>query len=329
VDEQPTHLDLFSGIGGFALAARWAGFRTIGFCEIDKYCQKVLAKNFLADAESSQQRRQSWKGTTQVYADIRDLDGRDFRGVDLITGGFPCQPFSVAGKRRGKEDDRYLWPEMLRVIAEAKPTWIVGENVNGIVNMAEWESLLPLDADGNAIGNYGDIFTRTGRGILCEILESLRAVGYSVMPFGISACGVDAPHRRNRVWIVGCAAGTGLQDGRGASVERSGTQPESQRPGGRNGGLQDVSDTDQQGMERCSETGNSCRGRPERNQQPFGCGDGPRAIWPPEPDVGRVAHGIPSRVDRLKGLGNAIVPQVAFQVLKVIYDIETMQQVRS
>src|ERR1043166_2288778 len=128
-EEKPTHLDLFSGIGGFALAAKWAGFRTIGFCEIDGYCQGVLAKNFLADtgqritwqSGNADQMPSQWNGETEsanqisrssrdgcswIISDIRDLDGRDFAGVTLVTGGFPCQPFSCAGKRRGKEDDR-------------------------------------------------------------------------------------------------------------------------------------------------------------------------------------------------------------------------------
>lgn len=111
------HLDLFSGIGGFSLAADWVwenDHKIIGFCEIDKFCQKVLKKH--------------WPGVP-IYDDIKKLDGKQFGTVDLLTGGFPCQPFSVAGKRKGQEDDRALWPEMFRIIQESKPHWIIGENI--------------------------------------------------------------------------------------------------------------------------------------------------------------------------------------------------------
>jgi DNA (cytosine-5)-methyltransferase 1 len=114
------HLDLFSGIGGFALAARWMNWETVQFVEIDKYCQKVLAKNF---------------PNVPIHGDIKTFSGEPFRGtVDILTGGFPCQPFSHSGLRNGKDDDRYLWPQMLRVIKEVQPHYIVGENVSGLIN---------------------------------------------------------------------------------------------------------------------------------------------------------------------------------------------------
>lgn len=154
------HLDLFSGIGGFSLAASWVwdDLEIVSFCEQDKFCQKVLKKH--------------WPDVP-IFDDIYTLKGDQFGAVDIITGGFPCQPFSVAGKQRGSEDDRYLWPEMLRVIKEAKPRWVVGENVTGIINLA-----------------------------LDDVLASLENIGYETQAFIIPACGVDAPHRRDRVWIV-------------------------------------------------------------------------------------------------------------------------------
>ena len=125
---QPTriirHLDLFSGIGGFALAARnvWKGrYKTIAFCEIDEFAQKVLKKNF---------------GNVPIIDDIHKLKGNEFGTVDLITGGFPCQPFSIAGRRAGTNDERFLWNEMLRVIRASKARWVVGENVSGFIDMA-------------------------------------------------------------------------------------------------------------------------------------------------------------------------------------------------
>jgi DNA-cytosine methyltransferase len=160
-----THLDLFSGIGGFALAAKWNGFRTVGFCDNEPYAQAVLKKH--------------WPDVA-IHSDIREVRGDLYAGVTLLTGGFPCQPFSCAGKQRGKEDDRYLWPEMLRVIREAQPRWIIGENVAGIVNMA-----------------------------LDQVHTDLEAEGYEVESIIIPACGVDAPHRRNRVWIMANAKSGG------------------------------------------------------------------------------------------------------------------------
>lgn len=167
-----THLSLFSGIGGLDLAAEWAGIQTVGQCEWAEYPAKILERHW-PDAPR-------WK-------DIRTLTGESFyertgrRTVDIISGGFPCQPFSVAGKQRGKEDDRYLWPEMVRVIKELRPTWVVGENVAGIVRMA-----------------------------LPDILSELEACGYRTRTFLIPACAVGARHRRYRVAIVGYSEYNGL-----------------------------------------------------------------------------------------------------------------------
>lgn len=202
-----THLDLFSGIGGFALAAGWAGFTTVGFCEIEPFCREVLMARFGAIADTANARTRGYdggiwagtsrtnsgEGTTQacpiLIPDIRTLDGSRFRGATLLTGGFPCQPFSVAGKRKGKDDDRHIWPHMLRVIHEAKPRWVIGENVAGFVNMA-----------------------------LDEVCADLEGEGYEVQAIVIPAVAVNAPHRRDRVWIVGrlnrdaeCQRGQGRQ----------------------------------------------------------------------------------------------------------------------
>ena len=163
-----THLSLFSGIGGLDIAAEMAGFRTVGQCEWADFQTKVLEKH--------------WPDVPK-WRDIRTLTGDSFyertglRTVDVISGGFPCQPFSLAGKRKGEDDDRYLWPEMLRVIRELKPTWVIGENVPGIVNLA-----------------------------LDTVLSDLANEGYTAQPFIIPACGVDAPHRRDRVAIVAYAS---------------------------------------------------------------------------------------------------------------------------
>ena len=171
-----THLSLFSGIGGLDLAAEMAGFVTVGQCEWADYPAKVLERH--------------WPDVPR-WRDIRTLTGESFyertglRTVDVVSGGFPCQPFSVAGKRRSKDDDRYLWPEMLRVIHELRPSWVLGENVPGIVNLA-----------------------------LDTVLSDLENEGYSAQAFLVPACGVDAPHRRERVAILA------YTDNRGGAVRR-------------------------------------------------------------------------------------------------------------
>lgn len=158
-----THGSLFSGIGGFDLAARWAGWTNLFNCEIDPFCQTVLACHF-PDAKQ--------------YSDIRSTNFTFWRGlIDVLSGGFPCQPFSLAGKRKGTEDDRHLWPEMLRAIREISPHWVVGENVLGIVNWSD-----------------GLVFEQA-----CVDLE---AQGYEVQPYVLPACSVDAPHLRYRTWFV-------------------------------------------------------------------------------------------------------------------------------
>jgi DNA (cytosine-5)-methyltransferase 1 len=318
MDQTPTHLDLFSGIGGFALAAQWAGFRTIGFCEIDKYCQKVLAKNFMADTDGwsihsgipQSDQRAMEETNVRTYGDIRGLDGRDFAGVSLITGGFPCQPFSVAGKRRGEADDRAIWSEMFRVINEARPAWVLGENVPGII---------PMELD--------------------NVLSDLEGIGYATRPFNIGAVSVDARHRRQRIWIIGRnMANTGLVSERRtdgpSETEGVGSQSEFTGCGG-------VSNADQQGLEGRQKAGSngeigaqsfdqftdrshseseSSGGREvmrESESRLGGMADGV-CRWLDEPNIPRVRHRIPDRVNRLKGLGNAIVPAVAYELLMEI-----------
>lgn len=336
-----THLSLFSGIGGLDLAAERAGFRTVGQCEFADYPYQVLCRH--------------WPDVPK-WRDICTLSGGDFydrtglRTVDVLSGGFPCQPFSVAGKRRGTEDDRYLWPEMLRVIKELRPAWVVGENVAGIINMA-----------------------------LDQVLSDLEAQGYETKAFVIPACGVDAPHRRDRVAIVAWH-NDGKPNGRKplAAIPREDERknakpcgvcydvahPESAGIGGlsvqcresrqasddalrRGKTLADADQSRIQGGQasgnveiqrknivehalRCGECSHVCNSastgfqnrtagafiRPEEEQK-LKRSD----WWPIEPDVGRVAHGIPHRVDRLRCLGNAVVPAQFYPIFKGIAEL--------
>lgn len=196
------HIDLFSGIGGFALAAQWAGIETVQFVEKDKFCQAVLRKNFPGVPIHGDIYTYAYVNRLQEQGTEQQADGigqsvqtRSF----LLTGGFPCQSFSVAGKRRGTEDDRYLWPEMFRVIREARPAWVIAENVRGILTIEQ-----------------GMVFE--------QVCVDLEGAGYDVQTFIIPACSVNAPHRRDRVWIVAHSECWNATDaaGIGRSTEGSG-----------------------------------------------------------------------------------------------------------
>jgi len=280
------HVDLFSGIGGFALAARntWGGaYRNICFCEINKYCQSVLRKNFGKEVVIIDDIRKLTKESVGVVTDAecgRPYTTKDEQKleskrrnklctkqsrnpesgrIDLLTGGFPCQPFSQAGKRKGTNDDRYLWPEMLRVIREFKPTWVVAENVRGLLTISE-----------------GMVFEQ-----VCLDLEN---EGYEVQPFVIPACAVNAPHRRDRVWIVAHSQGgkpgqpperegregVGRGDYEGGSSsdcdELRSQEPGAELQAGRDRqDDQDASDSGDTGLERRGEQGSGLSGQRNRN----------------------------------------------------------------
>ena len=385
-------LDLFSGLGGFSLGLERTGnFETVAFCEIDKYCTLLLQKH--------------WKGV-KIYNDVKEItkERLEADGVqlpDVITGGFPCQPFSVAGKQKGTSDDRHLWPEMFRIIQEFTPRWVVGENVKGITNIQD-----------------GMVFE--------AVCTDLEGTGYEVRTFNIPAAGVGAPHRRERMWIVahsskfGCGSRSNNWEGRQVSNNEarqftkdqseqqrweSGSRKESntrsitesrnnQRNEFRRQDLsgsknvenarrtlrpgtelreknedeirkEDANQHQRSGSPSESDVANTNSGRSHepnneiqtgRNipisssedvantesslgndiqavagtsgsttQEVSGDGSsvrGESAWWDFEPDVGRVAHGIPGRVYRLKGLGNSIIPQIAQEIGNAIIKAE-------
>ena len=179
------HGSLFSGIGGFDLAAEWMGWENIFHCEWNPFGRRVL--------------HHYWPNAIS-YEDVTNIDFRCHRGsIDILTGGFPCQPYSSAGKRKGKEDERHLWPEMLRAIREIKPQWVVGENVRGLVN---WNGGLVFD----------------------EVQLELEAEGYEVQPFLLPAAGVNAPHRRDRIWFVAHSNGSNDRRESGEDESKSGEE---------------------------------------------------------------------------------------------------------
>lgn len=306
-----THISLFAGIGGIDIAAEWAGFRTILFVEIDPFCQKVLRRHWpnvpiigdirdatkekimvyaqsngfrqgrASSSDQIQQKNEASKpqvGCGGEYGS-RGTD-RTEQPVTLITGGFPCQPVSQAGKRGGKEDDRWLWPDMFRVISEVRPAWVVAENVTGLLTMGFYDCLSDLEGE-----------------------------GYETIPFVIPACGVNAPHRRDRIFIVAnskCQRWGGGHNGDEGGGRRS-LQTEGPSAGDKQG---DVADTE------------GIRPQESRETRSGWAGFKNGSWWAVEPELGRVAYGIPSRVDRLKCLGNAVVPQQIYPILKAIADIE-------
>ena len=233
-------LDLFSGIGGFALAASWGWGDDLdlqGFCEIDSYCQKVLKKNF---------------PDVPIYSDITELQPEWFDDIDLLTGGFPCQDISVAGKGEGIEGERSgLWFEMLRLISGIRPRYALIENVPMLLHRG------------------------LGR-VICD----LASIGYDAEWQIISAADLGAPHLRKRIWIVAYPDQSGLE--------------------GRHSGIM-----------------SECAGQQSTGARSTSASE-PDGYWLTEPNVGRVADGVPHRVDRLRGLGNAIVPQCAALIMERI-----------
>jgi len=368
-----TVIDLFSGIGGFALGLESTGyFKTVQFVENEKWCQKILNKNF---------------PEVPIHDDVKTFKGY---GADVVVGGFPCQPFSVAGKQKAIQDDRHLWPDMFRVIKETKPTWIIGENVRNIISISEGM-------------------------VLEQVYLDLESEGYEVQSFIIPASAVNAPHQRYRTWIVGYSEHNGsstseircsfsktsnnnekrqkeTKQSKRTSRQEDYDDVENTRRSSRRGKLtrnkksigqrspqqtQWTSDSNKvRGSSERTETvahsisGNveagckrqgrvrnesekrrssgyvasssetmahtdsrsretfdkeSVLGKQNRKEQTERYSNGNlqvRGQWDFEPDVGRVVDGLPNRVDRLKGLGNAIVPQIAYQIGKAIMEAE-------
>ena len=308
-----THGSLFSGIGGFDLAAEWMGWENVFHCEYDPFCQKVLNHHF---------------PNSKLYEDIKTFDASNYSGrIDILTGGFPCQPFSNAGLRKGTEDDRHLFPQMLRIIREISPRYIVGENVSGLLN---WSGGLVFE----------------------EVCADLETEGYEVTPFILPSAGKNAPHRRDRIWFV---AKNTDKNGRGGNKreEESNVRGfgdigagDNVRVPSNDAEVRTASNTD------ITSTGTDVRRMPGSSKEIRGkkksfvsgslCSDGDASDpdrlggnwenFPTQPPICGGDDGIPKELDgitfpkwrkeSIKAYGNAIVPQVAHEIFKAIEKME-------
>ena len=281
-------LDLFSGIGGFSLGLESTGFfKTIAFVEKDKFCQKVLQKNF---------------PNIPIEDEVRNVKGEKYR-ADVITGGFPCQPFSVAGKRRGTDDDRFLWDETIRIVSEQKPKWFIGENVEGIINIQD-----------------GMVFR--------QIHDDLESEGFEVQSLVIPASGVGAWHQRKRVWIV---AHSNSNRDRNEITGSNGEEKEIQKEHRKidSSSWKFIRATTNVGNSDLSSIKSSTLRQGETqfggtNTSTLQC---KKTWWQTQSSLCGVPNGVSyeldkDRANRIKSLGNSIVPQIAREIGKAIMEAE-------
>ncbi len=284
------HGSLFSGIGGFDLAAEWMGWNNIFHCEWNEFGQQIL--------------EYYWPEAIR-YEDITKTDFTIHKGeIDILTGGFPCQPYSQAGKRLGKEDDRHLWPEMLRAIREIQPHYIVGENVRGLTN---W--------------NGGMVFD--------EVQADMESEGYEVLPFLLPACAVNAPHRRDRIWFVGYSNERSRQE-HGLQTGREVSENDTNSSGAftNNKSSNDCQPIREQKKGQEQKSGKCTKQRIDSSSEIK------RARWGNFPNQSPIYNGDDGISDRLDAItfpkwrsesikagGNAIVPQVALQIFRAIQEL--------
>jgi DNA (cytosine-5)-methyltransferase 1 len=303
------HGSLFSGIGGFDLAAEWMGWDNIFHCEWMPFPRKVLSHYF---------------PNSISYEDITKTDFSIHRGtIDILTGGFPCQPYSSAGKRLGKEDERHLWPHMLRVISEVKPTYVVGENVRGLTN---W--------------NGGVVFE--------EVCVDLESQGYTVQPILLPACAVGAPHRRDRVWFVASNTNLFRQYERECNNEEQSSQRgvNAFNDINENDGFKFTTNTERKRFQSGTNSGEirieKRNVETKRNKSSTWLTSiNKQSNWKNFPTQSPICggdDGLPTKLDgitfpkwrqeSIKGYGNAIVPQVAYEIFKVIAEMDRLEKLQ-
>jgi DNA (cytosine-5)-methyltransferase 1 len=290
------HASLFSGIGGFDLAAKWKGYTNLFQCEIDSFCRDFLAHHY---------------PDTKRYEDVKTFNASIHAGrVDILTGGFPCQPYSAAGLRKGKEDERHLWPEMLRIIREVQPRWIVGENVYGLLNWSE-----------------GLVFE--------EVQAELEAEGYKQLPVILPAAGINAPHKRNRIFFIAYNQNNRQQEAKSANrwrEQKSQNRTEVRDTSSTDGGgrtttkpnslrlSQSMADRELEGDERSTQRDKFEAWDSFPSFSPICGGDD---------GISRELFNIPFpqwRKEIIKALGNAIVPQLAYHIFTAIEETEKKLQ---
>lgn len=330
MDRKLTHGSLFSGIGGFDLAAEWTGWTNVFHCEINEFCTRILNHHF---------------PNAEHYADITKTDFTPWRGrIDVLSGGFPCQPFSLAGQRKGADDDRYLWPQMLRAIREIQPSLVVGENVAGILTMVQPGEEVEVGSQTSLFGEADRKRVLLRQEYVVEtICRDLGSEGYSVQPFLIPACAVGAPHRRDRVWFVArlaanpdgdrctpCAASGRIEESRREHLPQQEERGnEAERLDGLDG-LPWASSNAHCERHECGYTE-----RPQGRKEPDGGVEALRvpSAWTDFPTQSPVCGGddgisggldgitFPKwRQESIKAYGNAVVPQVVYEIFKAIQE---------
>lgn len=345
------HASLFSGIGGPEVAASMMGWENAFHCEINPFGRRILDYHF-PESES--------------YEDITKTDFRKWTGkIDVLTGGFPCQPFSVSGRRKGADDDRYLWPQFIRVIQEIRPTWVVGENVAGILSMVQPGETVDLGRSSSIFGEgYEERETRQ-QYVVETICRDLEQAGYSVQPFLIPACAVGAPHRRDRIFFVAHSQCRGRHEldnyiqpekpngersymqgsernasnTYGAGLQETGT--EKSPTGASRNRHRHASDTESKQSERCEPEQRESRKQEQGKSGGICRKDGDKCSWEEnfwkgfpatEPTIRRGDDGISKGLDgitfpkwrqeSIKAYGNAIVPQVMYEIFRAIEIVE-------
>lgn len=365
------HGSLFSGIGGFDLAAEWMGWENVFSCEINPFGNKIL--NYY------------WPDTIH-YEDIKKTDFTKYRGtIDILSGGFPCQGFSIAGKRLGTDDERYLWPEMLRAIREIRPLFVVGENVSGITSMEDksgvWSEVFPKVESRkivryDSIDEYEKVYTRQAKMLISTICEDLEKEGYQVQPFNIPAAAVGAPHKRERIWFIAYSIDGGYntrreekekengiqrekrkamdsRESNGTNIQRITTNSESigsgrirnkeeetrPRKGDKlSGGEYRISNDEQTTTNTCSigsiprnnhgENGRwepGCRPKTPHSKKGWGKFPTQSPICSRDDELSTKLDGITFpkwRNESIKGYGNAVVPELVFELFKIIEEYE-------